>query len=74
MTLGQAGSLDEALKLATSGMTQWLAEDYGLSLSESAQILGTAIEYRVANLAGRSVGLAAKLDKRLLKELKMKAK
>ncbi len=74
MTLGQAGSLDEALKLATSGMTQWLAEDYGLSLSESAQILGTAMEYRVVNLAGRSVGLAAKLDKRLLKDIPASSK
>ena len=72
MTLGQAGSLDEALKQATSGMTQWLAEDYDLSLSESAQILGSAVEYRVVNLAGRSVGLAAKLDKRLLKNIQMK--
>lgn len=72
MTLGQAGSLDEALKLATSGMTQWLAEDYGLNLSESAQILGTSVEYRVVNLAGRSVGLAAKLDKQLLKNLPTK--
>ncbi|MFZ6747894.1 acetamidase/formamidase family protein [Undibacterium sp. Ren11W] len=69
MTLGQAGSLDDALKLATSGMAQWLAEDYGLSLSESAQVLGAALEYRVVNLAGRSVGLAAKLDKRLLKNI-----
>lgn len=72
MTLGQAGSLDDALRQATSGMSQWLAEDYGLNLSESAQVLGSAIEYRVANLAGRSVGLAAKLDKRLLKNLKPK--
>jgi amidase len=70
MTLGQAGSLDEALKSATSGLTQWLAEDYGLSLSESAQVLGAAVEYRVVNLAGRSVGLAAKLDKRLLQALR----
>lgn len=69
MTLGQAGSLDDALKLATSGMVQWLTEDYNLSLSESAQILGAAVEYRVVNLAGRSVGLAAKLDTRLLKAI-----
>lgn len=70
MSLGQAGSIDDALKLATNDMTQWLAEDYGLSLSESAQVLGAAIEYRVVNLAGRSVGLAAKLDKRLLKNIR----
>jgi amidase len=66
MTLGQAGSLDDALRAATSGMVQWLRQDYGLSLSESAQVLGSAVKYSVANLAGRSVGVAAKLDKALL--------
>ncbi|RJG17051.1 acetamidase [Massilia cavernae] len=67
MTLGQAGSLDDALRAATSGMVQWLQQDYGLSLSECAQVLGSAVKYSVANLAGRSVGVAAKLDKSLLK-------
>lgn len=66
MTLGQAGSLDDALRAATSGMVQWLQQDYGLSVSESAQVLGSAVKYSVANLAGRSVGVAAKLDKSLL--------
>ncbi len=66
MTLGQAGSLDDALRAATSGMVQWLQQDYGLSVSESVQVLGSAVKYSVANLAGRSVGVAAKLDKSLL--------
>lgn len=66
MTLGQAGSLDDALRAATSGMVQWLQQDYGLTLSESAQVLGSAVQYTVANLAGRSVGVAAKVDKSLL--------
>jgi amidase len=66
MTLGQAGSLDDALRAATSGMVQWLQQDYGLSLSESAQVLGSAVQYTVANLAGRSVGVAAKVNKALL--------
>lgn len=68
MTLGQAGSLDEALRVATGGMLQWLQQDYGLSLSECAQVLGSAVRYSVPNLAGRSVGVAAKLDKALLKQ------
>lgn len=66
MVLGQAGSLDEALKFASTGMIQWLQQDYGLTLSETAQILGTALRYSVPNLAGRSVGVAARLDKALL--------
>ncbi|HEV8693481.1 MAG TPA: acetamidase/formamidase family protein [Lysobacter sp.] len=63
MVLGQAGSLDEALRSATTGLIQWLQQDYGLSLSESAVVIGSSVEYTVANLAGRSVGLVAKLDK-----------
>lgn len=66
MVLGQAGSLDEALKAASTGMIDWLLRDYGLSLSQAAQVLGSAIRYTVPNLAGRSVGVAARLDKALL--------
>jgi amidase len=66
MVLGQAGSLDEALRAATAGLVQWLQRDHALTLSECAQILGSSARYTVANLAGRSVGVAAKLDKALL--------
>jgi acetamidase/formamidase len=70
MVLGQAGSLDDALRAATTGLTQWLQQDYGLSLSESAQVLGSSVNYVVANLAGRSVGVAAKLEKTRLAGLR----
>ena len=70
MALGQAGSLDAALRIATAGMTEWLKQDYGLTLSETAQILGSSVEYAVVNLAGRSVGIAAKLKKERLQKLK----
>jgi amidase len=70
MVLGQAGSLDDALRLATAGLTHWLEQDYGLTLSESAQVLGSSVEYVVANLAGRNVGLAAKIEKSRLAGLR----
>lgn len=66
MTLGQAGSLDDALRVATSGLLQWLQQDYGMSLSEATQLLGTSVEYRIATLAGRNVGLAAKMPRAYL--------
>lgn len=66
MALGQGGSSDDALRVATAGLLQWLQDEYGLSLSEATQVLGVAVHYQVANLAGRSVGVAAKLDKALL--------
>lgn len=74
MALGQGGSLDDALRSATQGMAQWLEQDYGLTLSESAQVLGSSVQYVVANLAGRSVGVAAKLDKARLEALRPPAK
>ncbi|RKG56497.1 acetamidase [Corallococcus sp. AB011P] len=74
MTLGQGGSLDDALRSATQGLTQWLEQDYGLTLSESAQVLGSSVQYVVANLAGRSVGVAAKLDKARLQALRPSVK
>ena len=69
MVLGQAGSLDEALKSASTGLIQWLQQDYGLTLSECGIILGSSMQYTVANLAGRSVGVVAKLDKSLLQSI-----
>ena len=66
MVLGQAGSLDEALRQATSGLVRWLQRDYGLTLSECAQVLGSSVRYEVVTLAGRNAGMAAKLDKAVL--------
>jgi len=63
MALGQAGSLDEALKAASTGLIGWLQQDYGLTLSETAQIMGAEARFTVPNLAGRSVGVAARIDK-----------
>jgi acetamidase/formamidase len=73
MVLGQAGSVDEATRAATTGLIKWLAQDYGLTLSEAAQVLGSSVHYSVANLAGRSVGVAARLDKALLANLQKRA-
>lgn len=69
MVLGQAGSLDDALRAATTGMIQWLQQDYDLSLAECAEVLGSSVHYAVANLAGRSVGMVAKIDKARLASL-----
>lgn len=66
MALGQAGSLEDATKAATTGLIQWLQQDYGLNLSDAAKVLGSAVRYSIPNLAGRSVGVAARIDKALL--------
>ncbi len=43
-----------------------LRQDYGMTLSQAAQVMGTAVRYSVPNLAGRSVGVAARIDKAFL--------
>ncbi|MFC5374612.1 acetamidase/formamidase family protein [Brevundimonas faecalis] len=72
--IGQAGSLDEAVRAATGAMVQWLEQDYGLSISEASLILGTAAQYRVVTLAGRNAGMALSLDKARLSHLPRKPK
>lgn len=74
MALGQAGSLDDALRVATAGIAQWLEQDYALGMPEIAQVLGTSVRYTVANLAGRNVGIAARLDRQRLAGLERVAK
>ena len=68
MTLGQSGTMEDALRGATSAMTDLLRREYGYTLSQTAQIMGSALEIDVVNLAGRNVGVAAKVDKGLLVE------
>jgi len=69
MTVGLAGSLDDALRTATAGLAQWLEQDYALTPSELAQVLGTGVEYSVNEIADRNVGLVAKIRKERLATL-----
>ena len=69
IALGYDGSLDSAFRDATSNMAQWLTDDYNLTPTEVAQVLGTASQYKVAEVADRNTGIALKDDKALLHPL-----
>ncbi|HXY41490.1 MAG TPA: acetamidase/formamidase family protein [Vicinamibacteria bacterium] len=69
VVVGLDGSLEGALKEATSGMAQWLEQDYGLTPSEVAQVLGTASEIVVNEVADRNAGIALRLAKDRLQPL-----
>jgi acetamidase/formamidase len=66
MAMGLAGSLDDAFRAATANMAQWLADDYKLAPSEIAQVLGTAAEYKVSEVADRNAGIVVKIAKERL--------
>ena len=74
ITMGLSASLDDALKGATEGMAKWLNEDYKLTPSETAQVLGTAAEYKVSEVADRNSGVVLKINKNRLMGLVKKTK
>lgn len=69
MSMGLGGSLEDALRGATGGMAAWLNEDYKLTPSEVAQVLGSAAEYRISEVADRNAGIVLKINKDRLKGL-----
>jgi len=69
MAMGLAGSIDDAFRGATANMAQWLEEEYKLSASEVAEVLGTAAEYKVSEAADRNAGVVLKINKERLGSL-----
>ena len=69
VAIGLAGSLDDAFREATANMAQWLTDKYKLTPSEVAQVLGSAAEYKVSEVADRNAGIVLKINKERLKAL-----
>ena len=70
MAMGLGGSLEDALRGATGSMAVWLNEGYKLTPSEVAQVLGSASEYRISEVADRNAGVVLKINKARLETLK----
>lgn len=69
MAMGLNGSVDDALREATSNMADWLMKDYKLSASETAQVLGVASQYKIAEVADRNAAVVLKIRKSLLSQV-----
>jgi acetamidase/formamidase len=63
MTVGLGGTLEDALRSATSGLAEWLEQDYHLTPSEIAIVLGSSVEYTISEVADRNAGVVGKLRK-----------
>ncbi|WP_165187985.1 acetamidase/formamidase family protein [Caulobacter soli] len=66
MVSGIDNSLDDSLKMATSGLARWLAERYGLNDSEIAALLGATVEYDIAEVVDPRPHVVAKISKKTL--------
>ncbi len=69
MAIGIGGSLEEALRRATTGMARYLETEHGLNSNEAAVVLGFAVRYDIADLVGTQVSIVAKLPKATLGQL-----
>jgi len=69
MASGIANSLPEALQQATTNLSEWLAADYKLTPNEIALVLGTAIQYDIAEVVDPLVHVVARIDKKALASL-----
>jgi acetamidase/formamidase len=70
MSIGVAGSVEEALQAATAQLADWLKADYHLNDNEIALVMGTALKYDVAQLVDPHFDVVAKLPKSALASLK----
>jgi acetamidase/formamidase len=70
MSFGIANSLPEAVQAATTGLANWLQSSYKLEPNEIAVVLGTAIQYNIAELVDPQVHVVARIRKDALAALK----
>lgn len=66
MVTGVDNTLDEALKMATSGLARWLKDRYGLDDSEVAAVLGASVTYDIAEVVDPRPHVVARLSKSVL--------
>ena len=66
VSVGIAGSLDRAVEQATSDLVRCLGEAYGLTDTETALVMGTALRYDIPDLVQPWISVSARIDKAAL--------
>ena len=70
MIMGTGVTLDAAMKSATTEMSRWLAATYQLTPQEIAPVLGTAMQYEIAEVVDSEYNLVAKVRKDTLGQIR----
>jgi amidase len=66
MVLGSARPLLEAFQRATTEMLRWLMTDYGFDERTASMLMGTVVEYDIANVVDPSFTVVAKMPRSAL--------
>jgi len=74
MVSGIGGSLDEAFRRATTGLAGWLKARYQLDDNDVAEVLGSSIEYEIAEVVDPKYHVVARLRKSTLAMIRPAAK
>jgi len=69
MALGVDSSLDVALKIANKGLLHWLQQDYKLTDAEATQVMGSSLEYKIAEIVDPKVEIVAMIKKSTLAKI-----
>jgi amidase len=70
MSLGVGGSLDEAMRRATSDMARWLERRYRLTSTEAAIVMGMSLRFDIADVVAPGYGVTARMPKSALDRLR----
>jgi amidase len=69
MAMGLDGSMEAALRFATTELARWLSTDFALSSNDVALVLGPSVEYAISEVADPKFGVVAKIRKAALSSL-----
>lgn len=70
MIMGTGVTLDAAMRTATTEMSRWLAATYQMTPQEIAPVLGTAMQYEIAEVVDSEYNVVAKLRKTTLAQIR----
>jgi acetamidase/formamidase len=70
MIMGVGGSLDAAMRNATTTMSRWLTETYGLTQQDIAALLGTALHFQIAEVVDPEFHVVARISKAELAKIR----
>lgn len=66
MASGIAGSMQDAFQRATTELAKWIEKDYKLTPNESNVVLGTSIQFDIAEVVDPQIHVVAKIRKSTL--------
>ena len=69
MAVGADSSLDVALKIATSNLLQWVQHQYHLTNEEATQVIGSSLEFKIAEIVDPKTEIVAMIKKSALAKI-----